>query len=261
MDPPPSVPWANATRPPAVAAAAPPDEPPASRPGVPWRDGGRSAGGLGVGREPELRGGGLAQADRARGAQQRRRVVVDVGHVVAEDRRAERRADTGGDGQVLDRRRHAQQRRRVTTCGQQVVRGLGGVERPVGGDGDERAEHVVERLDPAQVVLHELDSAQLTARHGGGLLQRAEVVRLGASGFTHRQGLHHARSGRQPLKIGPRITLRPGGGFSSACVLPVIRAITASTADLVPSSPPTQTSRWVSTPPGAAPAPESSTMR
>ena len=110
-EPPPSLPCATGASPAATAAAAPPLEPPAIR----SRSHGVRAGGaiavLGVAGQAELRGVGLAEQDRARIAQQRHDVVVDIRHRVGEHRAAEGRPHARGEVEVLHRHGDPVQRR------------------------------------------------------------------------------------------------------------------------------------------------------
>ena len=55
---------------------------------------------------------------------------------------------------------------------------LGPGQRVLGGDRDERAQLGVAALDPGQVVLDQLDRADLARAHRRGLLQRGHVVQL-----------------------------------------------------------------------------------
>jgi hypothetical protein len=100
--------------------------------------------------EAELRGVGLAEADRAGVGEFGDDGVVDRWHEVGHDRGAERRPDTGGVVQVLDRGRDAEQRGQVAAAAQQPLGTSGIGQRLFGGHRDERAEAGVQRGDARQ---------------------------------------------------------------------------------------------------------------
>ena len=182
IEPPPSLPCANGSIPAATAAAAPPLEPPASRVGSHGHRAGAAEVVVGVAGEAELGGVGLADADGAGGGQRRDHVVVDVGHEIGRHAGAERRPHTGGVVQVLDRGGDAVQRRQVLAREHGGIGAGGGGQRPLRRHREEGAEAGVEGLDPRERVPDELGRADLPRTDGGGLLERGEVVQLGAGG-------------------------------------------------------------------------------
>jgi len=101
-------------------------------------------------------------------------MVVLGRHIVFERERAEGLAHPGDHVEVFDRDRHTGQRRKragIIGLGHRLVRLGGLVPRHVGGDGEERPDAGVERLDAIKVVAGDLHRGQLAAADGGGEFQ------------------------------------------------------------------------------------------
>ena len=149
IEPPPSLPCATGQSPAAVAAAAPPLEPPGVRVRVPGIPAGAVQLRLGLRDRAELRRVRLAEHDEPGLADAPHDRGVEVGHVVRICLRRVRRPQPGRLVQVLDRDRHAVERR----VGRRRLGRARGRERTLGVDGDERVQLRVEPLDPLEIEL------------------------------------------------------------------------------------------------------------
>ena len=167
-EPPPSLPCATGSMPPATAAAAPPEEPPGVRSGSHGLRVGPVWRGSVVGRIPNSGMFVMPTITNPASCSRRTRYALWPGAVVAEELRAEVHRQPG-DGRVgLDRDRDAGERPLVARLDR-----VGRRERAVGVDLDERVELGIALLDPLERRGHDLARAQLTAPHVGGELPDA----------------------------------------------------------------------------------------
>ena len=162
-EPPPSLPWATGSIPLATAAAAPPEEPPGVRVGVPRVAGRAAVARLGGREDPELRHVRDADDHEARLLQPPHEVGAVAGAVVGEELRAEAHRQPGDRDVGLDRDRDAGEGPLVARLDR-----VGGRERAVGVDLDERVDGRLERLDALQRRRRHLARAQLPAAHVRG---------------------------------------------------------------------------------------------
>ena len=170
IEPPPSEPVASGTMPDAMAAAAPPDDPP----GLWARFHGLHVGAegdvVGVGLPSELGRVGLSHHDATRRSQARHqgRVGPSAAGPPAKTAEPVRRDEARRVVEVLHADGDAGQRAGVVAAGHGVVDARRRFERVVGVDGDEGVHLGVERLDALERVGDELAGAPRARAHSGG---------------------------------------------------------------------------------------------
>jgi hypothetical protein len=120
----------------------------------------------------ELRRVRLADRDRAGRAQPRDERRIFRRHVIAINRRAERRAHAGCRLQVLVRDRQTVQRTHGLPTGQPIVGGPRRLHRPLGGEGDDGVELRIDRFDPRQVRRDDLADGDLPSADQRGDFSR-----------------------------------------------------------------------------------------
>ena len=162
----------------ATAAALPPDEPPGVRAGSQG-----FARPLGDGQDPPLGHRRRADDDRARGTQPADDVVVVRRAHVAHERGAARQAQPGDRPVRLHRDRDPRQRPGIA---RRDLGGRGPRARVV--DLDERTEVRVERLDPRQRELDELEGRHVSCADETGELGRRSGQQIVAGHAAHPTG-------------------------------------------------------------------------
>ena len=178
IEPPPSAAIATGPIPAATAAPDPALEPPEVSSGVPRVADGlghRAVAGAAV---AELGHGGLAEHDRAGGAQALDDHVVLVGDVVAVCRRAAGHRHAGDGDEVLDADRHAAQGAAVGARGERALERPGRVERVLVGPVAEGVQARLEAVHPAMDRLDDVDRRELAAAD-----RRREVDRRERAGI------------------------------------------------------------------------------
>ena len=148
---------------------------------VPRRAGRGSVVGLGVAGQAELGRRRLAEHHRARTSEERDDAVVDVRDVVREERGPRREAHARDHREVLDGARDAEQRWEAARVvgGREDPLGLRGLgERPLGREGDERADLRAETLGAVERMAHDLGRGGLAAADRLCGLEGREVVKL-----------------------------------------------------------------------------------
>ncbi len=152
---------------------------------------------LGVAREAELGGRGLAEAHAPGVVEPAGEVVGFRGDVVGEGPRSVAGRHAGAGDEVLVGERHPPDRQGVR---EGPDRGGPG-PRLLGGHLGERAESRVEPGDPREVVLGEFERRHLTVAEALELLERREVVQVG-----HRFRLRSLTTGRCPGWLVTQVT-------------------------------------------------------
>ena len=165
IEPPPSLPCASGTMPPATAAAAPPLEPPGVRSVSQGLRAGPNRRGSDTGRIPNS--GMFVLPTITKPASRMRRVTNESwsGHEVAEQVRAHRVRHPRDRGGVLDRDRHAGEGPRVVPVDPRPL-----PQCAIRVDVDERIEGGLELLDPLERGGHQLGRADLPGMHERGQL-------------------------------------------------------------------------------------------